>query len=126
MGATNLEYIAHVSASYRYHVLKYIRELEGVGNAKETKVPSAIDEINQIKELAVMEAKLVNKMFSISEVLGLDALTAATTSFEQFLRRKDKMFISGMSIEYRTFVIELIELIDEPYRDTAIAKFVIG
>lgn len=87
---------------------------------------STIDEIEQIKKLSVMEAGLVNMAFGVSEELGITALMNSTQSFEAFLRGRDKMFIRGMSIEYRIFIVDLILLIDEQYRDVATSKILLG
>lgn len=86
----------------------------------------AINIITQIKSHCVEEASLVNQMFGRSEELGIMALFMATDSFERFLQSNNPLFVRGMSIEYRTFVIELLLLIDEPYRDIATAKILMG
>lgn len=88
--------------------------------------PEVAGEIEQIKELCTMEASLVNTAFNLSEGLGIAALTNSTQSFESFLRGRDKKFIRGMSIEYRTFIVELLKLINEPYRGVATAKLLMN
>ena len=87
---------------------------------------SVMEEIAQIKKLSAIEAELVNMAFGVSEELGVAAVMNSTQSFESFLRGRDKMFIGGMSIEYRTFVIDLLMLIDEQYRGIATAKLLMN
>lgn len=86
----------------------------------------AIEDIELIKGLCINEASLINQLFVQSEKLGLMALDGAIAHFEAYLKQQDPLFIHGMSIEYRTFVVELLLLIDEPYKDVATAKVLMG
>jgi hypothetical protein len=83
-------------------------------------------DIDRIKELCKLEAEVINLMFEVSEDHGVNMLLNSTRSFEAFCRTKDKMFIRGMSIEYRTFVTTLLTLIDARYRATALAKMLMS
>lgn len=85
-----------------------------------------IETIEMIKGLCTDEASLINQLFFENEELGLAALDNAITSFETFLKQNNPMFIRGMSIEYRTFVIELLNLIDAPYRGIATSKILMS
>lgn len=87
---------------------------------------SPADDIETIKGLCKLEAQVINMMFEISETHGIAMLINSVSSFESFLRSQNKMFIRGMSIEYRTFVVEILLLIDERYRDTATAKILMN
>ena len=87
---------------------------------------SAIDEIEQVKRLSTMEADLVNMAFGVSEELGIATLMNSAQSFEAFLRTEDKMFVRGMSIKYRIFVVDLLLLINEQYRGVATAKLLMN
>lgn len=83
---------------------------------------SPMDDIEMIKGLCKLEAEVINMMFEVSEEHGIWMIKNSIQTFEAFLRSQNKMFIRGMSIEYRTFVVEILLLIDDRYRDTATAK----
>jgi hypothetical protein len=119
-------------------LLAYINRLESENEelrlATENKVKKistphetrAIEELDKIRELCVLEADLINTAFGVSEKLGIATLMNSTQSFESFLRGIDKMFVAGMSIEYRIFVIDILMLIDEQYRGIATAKLLMN
>lgn len=87
---------------------------------------SAMEDLERIKGLCKMEAEVINMMFEMSEEYGLDMLMNSTLSFEKYLRSQNKMFIRSLSIEYRTFVVTLLTLIDERYRAKATAKMIMS
>ncbi|MDD4969811.1 MAG: hypothetical protein PHT07_10330 [Paludibacter sp.] len=87
---------------------------------------SPIEDIEMIKGLCKLEAEIINMMFDINDFLGVDMLMNSVQSFETFLRSQNKMFVRGLSIEYRTFVTTLLTLIDERYRGIATAKILMN
>lgn len=87
---------------------------------------SPAETIAMIKGLCADEASLINHLFYQSEALGLAALDNALSSLEAFLKQSNPMFVRGMSIEYRTFVVELLMLIDTPYRGIATSKILMS
>ena len=85
-----------------------------------------VQDIERIKKLCDLEAQVINLMFEMGEEHGINMLVNSVSSFEDFLRSQNKMFIRGLSIEYRTFVTTLLTKIDEPYRAAATAKILMS
>lgn len=79
-----------------------------------------------VEDLATKDATIVNMAFGVSEALGIDALRGSMDSFEVYLRSNDAMFIRGMSIEWRTYLIKLLMCIDDQYKDVATSRILLG
>lgn len=108
------------------HNIKPIIDSLQCSEAVEGKELSVVEEIDLIKKLSATDATLVNMAFGVSEELGLAAFENSTQGFESFLRSRDNKFIHGMSIEWRTYLVELLMLIDDKYRDIATARILLG
>jgi hypothetical protein len=89
-------------------------------------VSSVSEYIALVEKLAETDARLINMAFCDSESFGITTLKNSTDSFEGFLRASNPMFIRGMSIEWRTYLIKLLQGIDDQYRDVATAKIILG
>lgn len=87
---------------------------------------SAKEYIALVEDLAAKDATIVNMAFGVSEALGIDALRGSMDSFEAYLRSNDAMFIRGMSIEWRTYIIKLLMCIDDQYKDVATSRILLG
>ena len=74
-----------------------------------------------IEGLCKDEAALINKAYEFSEDLGNTAVSGAILSFEDMLRQSEGSFVRGAKIEYRHFVVHLLECIEEKYRGPATA-----
>lgn len=85
-----------------------------------------MQDIERIKKLCELEAQVINLMFEMGEEHGIKMFVNSVSSFEDFLRSQNKMFMRAMSIEYRTFVTTLLTKIDEPYRGIATAKILMS
>lgn len=81
-----------------------------------------VNDLERIQGLCKIEAEVINMMFEVDEQHGIAMLLNTIDSFETFLRTHNRLFIRGMSSEYRTFTETLISFIEEPYRDIAKAK----
>lgn len=99
---------------------------EQVGYAVALSTSSVGEYIALVEKLAATDATLVNMAFGDSERLGLDAIKNSTDSFEGYLRTNNPMFIHGMSIEWRTYLIKLLQGIDDQYRDVATSAILLG
>lgn len=76
----------------------------------------------QLRELYEMEATGINTAYGASEKLGALALSDAITSFTDFLTLQEGRFIPGMNINYRIFIVGLLENIDNKYLEAATAE----
>ena len=73
----------------------------------------------------MMEAELINKLYREDrEALATSMLHNAIASFRDFLAKRDGPFVNSMKIEYRFFVVELLLMIEDDYKDTATASVV--
>lgn len=98
-----------------------------LANNEQTQSQTDIEKnIDLIKELCQKEASLINALFGQNEDLGLNGLESSLYSFERFLKKNNPMFIRAMSIEYRTFIVELIKLIDKEYQAVAMSKILMS
>ncbi|MFA6144046.1 MAG: hypothetical protein WCW84_06710 [Sulfurimonas sp.] len=119
----------HIKQLYEHNIKPVIDSLQASSPVIDKTVElqsSAKEYIALVEELAETDAKLINMAFGISGSLGLNALKNSTDSFETYLRSNDTMFIRGMSIEWRTYLVKLLLNIDEQYRDVATPAIILG
>jgi len=70
-------------------------------------------ELEQINQLADMEANLINMGFNNSKVNGILFLRNSIESFENFLKNKYGNIVISMSSHYRFFIINLLKKIED-------------
>lgn len=70
-----------------------------------------------IEELCHSEGGLINTMYQQSADAGGLAYQSAVASFADFLRQSEGQFVPGMNLKYRHFVVQLLQHIEEPYRN---------
>jgi len=75
------------------------------------------NKIDDYKEIARIESEGINMLLSKSEVVGLAYLNDAINSFVLFLESKKGKIIPSMDIEYRTFILDIMENIDPQYKN---------
>lgn len=85
---------------------------------------TAIENISLIKKLSAKDAEIINIGFNTSQRIGVAAFVNSTQSFEGYLREKScgTPFIRGLSIEWRTYLIELLLHIETQYHDIVVPK----
>lgn len=76
----------------------------------------------ELKKLYEMEAKGINAAYGVSEKLGASVLNNAIASFMDFLTVIDGKFIPGMNINYRVFIVGLLESIDDKYLEAVFVE----
>lgn len=81
--------------------------------------------LSQLTELCETDAMLVNTSFGLSERLGIAAIKESISSFTIFLTKQHGNFIPGMSLEYRTYIVGLLEKINDDYKDAALAAILL-
>lgn len=73
----------------------------------------------QLKTLSKEDAMLINMSFGISESLGIAAINNSISSFIDFLKSGGGAFVPALSLEYRVYLVGLIDEIDEAYKVVA-------
>jgi len=79
-----------------------------------------------IEELCDSEAGLINSMYQRGPDAGGLAYQSAVASFADFLRQSEGPFVPGMNLKYRHFVVQLLQRIEEPYRDLVMVETFLG
>lgn len=83
-------------------------------------------EVEQLKELVFMEAELINLAFSRSQSYGLMILSNILTSFKElYLTKTYGDVIPSMCTEYRVFIVELLKLISDDYKENVLSELLI-
>ena len=74
------------------------------------------EEQELLKELALLEAEYINLVFeTCDERAGLLAFNDAVYLYIKFLKSHTREFISGMNLQYRFSIVELLSKIDKKY-----------
>lgn len=67
----------------------------------------------QIQELCLVDAEIINKALSISENLGIAAIKDAINNYTNIIKSHKGSFVSSMDLDYRTYIINLLRIITE-------------
>lgn len=78
----------------------------------------------KLEELFKMEAEAVNIAFGANSETGLLMLGNSITSFENLLTMLKGSFIRGMDLDYRIFIVGLLENIDDKYKPEAMSQII--
>lgn len=119
----------HMKQLYEHNIKPIIdsMDVETPNDEQVTETPFSVKEyIVLVEDLATKDAIIVNMAFGVSEALGIVALRGSMDSFEAYLRSNDAIFIRGMSIEWRTYLIKLLMCIDDQYKDVATSRILLG
>ena len=81
--------------------------------------------LNQLTKLCEIDAMFINTSFGASEELGIAAIEESISSFTIFLTKQHGNFIPGMNIKYRTYIVGLLEKINDNYKDAALAAILL-
>lgn len=79
----------------------------------------------QLKTLSEKDAILINMSFGISESLGIAAINDSISSFIDFLKSRNGAFVPAFSLEYRVYLVGLIDKIDEAYKTIAAQNIIL-
>lgn len=80
--------------------------------------------VDKLEELFKMEAVAVNTVFGVSSKTGLLMLNKSIASFENLLTMMKGNFFKGMDLDYRIFIVGLIENIDDKYKSDAMKQII--
>ena len=73
--------------------------------------------LDDCRLIAAVEAEGICSLLSISEKAGLLYVHSAISSFREYLQKTKGPIIPSMDIEYRTFILALLEKVDEEYKE---------
>lgn len=78
--------------------------------------------IENAKVLGAFEGKGINQLMSGSHVLGLIYLNDAVQSYIGEMKNRIGSFVPSMNLEYRTFIISLLEEVLPEYSELVIKE----
>ncbi|CAA6807542.1 MAG: Unknown protein [uncultured Sulfurovum sp.] len=79
-----------------------------------------------VNELLVVDIELVNLAFSHSDKLGVSALGNSVDSFRTLLESDVGPFINGMNLEYRSYIVGMLQGINEKYLEASMAYLMLN
>jgi len=79
----------------------------------------------QLNSLSETDAAIINMSFGISESLGVATINDSISSFIDFLKSRNGAFVPALSLEYRVYLVGLIEKIDDAYKSAAVKTIII-
>ena len=81
----------------------------------------------KIKKLIEIECEMINFSFGISIHLGRKAILNSISEFYNWLcRYEGKKIFAPMNMDYRTFVIGVLNGVDEEYVENAVEAVLMG
>ena len=80
--------------------------------------------VKSLALLANLDSQGINLSFSISKTLGLAYLSSCITDFANFLKRKHGDIILSYSGEYRIYIVNLLEEIEDKYKPNVINELI--
>lgn len=82
------------------------------------------EEVEIIETLALLDSQAINIAFGISNTLGLGQLSSSITDYSNMLRKMHGDIVLSYSSEYRTYIIKLLEQIDDSYKASVISELI--
>lgn len=77
-----------------------------------------------VSELLIVDIQLINLAFSHSEKLGQSAISNSMYSFRELLVKDIGPFINSMNVEWRCYVLGLLNGVNDKYKDSAMMHII--
>lgn len=82
------------------------------------------DDLENIELLTVLDSKAINSAFDCSNTIGLGQFSSSIKDYTDYLRMKHGEIVLSHCAEYRTYILKLLEKIDDKYKESAISELI--
>jgi hypothetical protein len=78
-----------------------------------------------IHKIAKEQANKINKIFSLNIEQGKKALLSSITDYANLLKKQSSGFNPNTSINYRNYITNIVNEIEEPYKNIALSEVLV-